>query len=173
MKKTKKYRSALAYTLAYALVFCVSAPTWAESSTRGTKETSASAKPKKHPIDRSGEARKGKASYYGKKFHGRKMADGTPMDPNANIAASKTLPLGTKAKVTNLENGKSEVVEIRDRGPYVDGRIIDVTPKVAEKLDMKQDGVATVEVRPIELPGSGAASKQASAADETMQSSGR
>jgi rare lipoprotein A len=81
------------------------------------------------------------------------MADGTPMNPQSNVAASRTLPLGTKAEVTNLENGKSEVVEIRDRGPYVKGRIIDVSPKVADKLDIKEQGVAPVEVAPIEIPG--------------------
>ncbi|MDB5759201.1 MAG: hypothetical protein JWM30_2490 [Burkholderia sp.] len=80
------------------------------------------------------------------------MADGSRMNPNANVAASKTLPLGTTAWVTNLENSKSEVVEIRDRGPYVRDRIVDVTPKVAEKLDMKEDGVAPVVVQPIAVP---------------------
>ena len=107
---------------------------------------------KKPALDHSGKARRGKASYYGGKFKGKKMADGTPMNPNANAAASKTLPLGTTARVTNLESGKSAVVSIRDRGPYVPGRIVDVTPKVAEKLDMKEDGVAPVEVRPIAVP---------------------
>ncbi|MGE5650634.1 septal ring lytic transglycosylase RlpA family protein [Noviherbaspirillum sp. UKPF54] len=102
--------------------------------------------------DRSGKTRKGKASYYSHKLAGKKMADGTPMNPDANIAASKTLPLGTKAKVTNLENGKSAHVEIRDRGPYVDGRIVDVSPKVARQLDMDEQGVAPVEVKPTELP---------------------
>ena len=80
------------------------------------------------------------------------MADGTPMNPESNHAASKTLPLGTKAKVTNLKNGKSAVVEIRDRGPYVEGRSIDVTPKTARELGMVKDGVAPVEVTPIEVP---------------------
>ena len=103
-------------------------------------------------IDRSGEARRGKASYYAKKFAGRKMADGTRMNPEANIAASRTLPLGTKARVTNLDNGKSAVVEIRDRGPYIDGRIIDVSPKVARKLDFHDEGIAPVVVTPLELP---------------------
>lgn len=103
-------------------------------------------------LDRSGEPKHGKASYYGKEFFGKTMADGTPMDPESNIAASRTLPLGTKAKVTNLENGKSAVVEIRDRGPYVDGRIIDVTPKTARKLDMVEEGIVPVEVVPIEIP---------------------
>ena len=148
MNKSNKSPNAL--ILALACAFC--APSWAESST--TKDGKPSAG-KSTSLDRSGKAQKGKASYYGKEFHGRKMADGTPMDPESNIAASRTLPLGTKAKVTNLENGKSEVVEIRDRGPYVDGRIVDVTPKVAEKLDMKEDGVVTVEVKPIEIPKQG------------------
>ena len=106
----------------------------------------------KKPLDRSGKPAKGKASYYGKEFFGRTMADGTPMDPDSNIAASRTLPLGTKAKVTNLDNGKSAVVEIRDRGPYVDGRIVDLTPKTAEELDMLTEGVVPVEVTPIEVP---------------------
>lgn len=106
----------------------------------------------KHVLDRSGEPAKGKASYYGKEFFGRKMADGTPMDPESNIAASRTLPIGTKAKVTNLDNGKSAVVEIRDRGPYIEGRIVDLTPKTAAKLDMTERGVVPVEVTPIEVP---------------------
>ena len=122
-------------------------PTAAEVAPPASKSAA-----QKKPLDRSGKVRHGKASYYGKQFHGRKMADGPRMNPHANIAASRTLPLGTKARVTNLENGKSEVVEIRDRGPYVDGRIVDVSPKVADKLEMKQQGVAPVEVKPIEVP---------------------
>jgi rare lipoprotein A len=96
----------------------------------------------------------GKASYYADRFAGRKMANGERMDPQSNIAASKTLPLGTKARVTNLENGKSEMVEIKDRGPYVDGRIIDLTPRTADKLDMREDGVVAVEVTPVEMAAS-------------------
>lgn len=95
---------------------------------------------------------RGEASYYGKEFYGRTMADGTRMDPDSNIAASKSLPLGTIAEVTNLENGKSEIVEIRDRGPYIEGRIVDVTPKTAENLGFKEDGVAPVLVEPIDIP---------------------
>ncbi|MFS0757122.1 septal ring lytic transglycosylase RlpA family protein [Noviherbaspirillum sp. 1P10PC] len=110
------------------------------------------AKSGKAGLDLSGKARRGKASYYARKFHGRKMADGTRMNPNANVAASKTLPLGTKAEIVNLESGKKAVVEIRDRGPYVKDRIVDVTPSVADKLDMKEDGVAPVVVKPIEVP---------------------
>jgi rare lipoprotein A len=67
--------------------------------------------------DLSGCKRTGIASFYADKFTGREMADGTRMDPNANNAASKTLPLGTTAKVTNLEIGQSAEVTIQDRGP--------------------------------------------------------
>ncbi|MFM0738692.1 septal ring lytic transglycosylase RlpA family protein [Paraburkholderia xenovorans] len=104
------------------------------------------------PLDRSGKTRKGTASYYGKKFYKKKMADGTPMNPQSNVAASKTLPIGTKAKVTNLETGASDVVEIRDRGPYVKNRIVDVSPKTADKLGLKENGTAPVEVKPVEVP---------------------
>lgn len=103
-------------------------------------------------LDRTGKPRKGKASYYGREFYGKKMANGKAMNPRSNVAASKTLPLGTKAKVTNLNTGKSAVVDIEDRGPYVDGRIVDLSPKVAEELEIKKKGVAPVEVDPIFVP---------------------
>lgn len=107
------------------------------------------AKPK---LDRSGKARKGKASYYGKKFYRKKTASGKPLNPNKAMAASKTLPLGTVAKVTNLKTGESDVVTIEDRGPYVKGRIVDVSPKAAAKIGLKKDGVAPVEVKPLVVP---------------------
>ena len=142
--------------LAALVLFCM--PALAASTEQEDKPKSSGVKKQKvkqYAQDRSGKVRKGKASFYGgKRFAGKKMADGTPMNPNANIAASKTLPLGTKAKVTNLENNKSQVVEIRDRGPYVEGRIVDVSPKVAKDLDMKKDGVAPVAVQPLEVPKS-------------------
>ncbi len=130
----------------------------------------ASPSAKKPALDRSGQPREGKASYYSEYFYGRTMADGTPMDPDADIAASRTLPLGSVVEVTNLENGKSQVVEIRDRGPYIDGRIIDLSPKVAKQLDMLEDGVVQVVVTPLEVPqadgtvatGSGAAQEASS-----------
>jgi rare lipoprotein A len=74
------------------------------------------------------------------------------MNPNSNVAASKNLPLGSVAKVTNLENGKTATVKIEDRGPYVNGRVVDLAPKVADQLDLKGKGVAPVEVKPITLP---------------------
>ena len=103
--------------------------------------------------DLSGCKRAGIASFYADMFTGRKMADGTRMDPNADNAASRTLPLGTTAKVTNLETGQSAEVTIQDRGPYVKGRIIDLSPATARKIGLdRQDGVAKVVVTPIEVP---------------------
>jgi rare lipoprotein A len=104
-------------------------------------------------LDRSGRKRFGKASFYAGNFVGRKMADGTVMNPRADNAASKTLPLGTVAKVTNLQTGKSAVVTIRDRGPYVDGRIVDLTPATAQKIGLAlRQGVTRVVVAPIQIP---------------------
>ena len=149
--KKNQWTARIAHIASLAVLSAtLAAPAHAASA----QETTTTAKPAAKKADRSGKPRKGKASYYGGKFAGKKMADGTPMNPNANIAASKTLPLGTVAEVKNLENGKSDVVEIRDRGPYVEGRIIDVSPKVAKELDMKKDGVANVEVKPLEVPQS-------------------
>jgi rare lipoprotein A len=107
-----------------------------------------------HPmLDRSGHTRRGKASFYAHKFAGRKMADGTIMEPQGDNAASKTLPLGTTARVTNLENGRSAVVTIRDRGPYIQGRIVDLSPSTAKAIGIeKKNGVAKVEVAPIVVP---------------------
>jgi len=75
------------------------------------------------------------------------------MNPRDDNAASKTLPLGTKALVTNLETGQSAVVTIQDRGPYVDGRIVDLSPLTAEKIGLsREQGLAPVEVAPIAVP---------------------
>lgn len=97
---------------------------------------------------------KGEASFYSQKFHGRTTASGEPMNQNKPTAASRTLPLGAKATVTNEENGKSVDVIVNDRGPYVDGRVIDLSRSAARKLDMIEDGTApvTVEVKPSEQP---------------------
>jgi rare lipoprotein A len=102
--------------------------------------------------DTSGQPRQGEASYYHPSLHGREMANGERFDQNSNSAASRTLPLGTTARVTNLENGRSTVVEIEDRGPYARGRVLDVSPRTAEQLEMKDDGTARVEIAPIEVP---------------------
>jgi rare lipoprotein A len=99
-----------------------------------------------------GAVQKGKAAYYGDKFHGRKTASGEKYDKRAMTAAHKTLPFGTVVKVTNLKNGKTVEVRINDRGPYGKGRVIDLSRAAAQKLDMIRAGVVPVEVRVISSP---------------------
>jgi rare lipoprotein A len=95
-------------------------------------------------------AQVGKASIYSNKFAGRKMANGERMDPADNNAAHKTLPLGSRARVTNLDTGKSAIVTIEDRGPHVPGRIVDLSPATAEEIGLtRQHGLAPVQVQPI------------------------
>ncbi|QIL19252.1 septal ring lytic transglycosylase RlpA family protein [Thermomonas sp. HDW16] len=89
----------------------------------------------------------GGASYYGKKFHGRRTSSGEVYDMYAFTAAHKTLPLPSYARVTNLDNGKSVVVKINDRGPFHSSRIIDLSYAAAVKLGYREKGTARVEVR--------------------------
>ncbi|MDB5359053.1 MAG: septal ring lytic transglycosylase RlpA family protein [Rhodospirillales bacterium] len=102
-----------------------------------------------HATTHHSRTQKGKISYYHPRLAGKKMANGEAFRPDSNAAASKTLPLGTKAKVTNLQNGKSETVEVKDRGPVVPGRVMDVSPATADKLDMKKEGAVPAEITPI------------------------
>ena len=88
----------------------------------------------------------GEASYYGRKFHGRSTASGERFNMRDMTAAHRTLPFGTKVRVTNLSNSKSVVVRINDRGPWDGHRIIDVSQAAAEKLGMIQAGTARVRV---------------------------
>ncbi|WP_043343953.1 septal ring lytic transglycosylase RlpA family protein [Belnapia moabensis] len=98
-----------------------------------------------------GEQQLGDASYYGSEFNGRRMANGRRFDPRSTSVAHKTLPFGTKVLVTNLGNGRSATATVEDRGPFVRGRIIDLSPRLAEHLGMIVQGVAPVEVTPVEL----------------------
>ena len=108
---------------------------------------------RKRHLDRSGHKQVGKASFYKDTYAGKTMADGTPMRLYGNNAASLTLPLGTTARVKNLDTGKSAIVTIRDRGPYVRGRIVDLSPGTARSIGLsKKKGVADVEVTPIAFP---------------------
>jgi rare lipoprotein A len=88
----------------------------------------------------------GEASSYGQEFHGKTTASGEKFDKNKLTAAHPTLPLGTTAKVTNLENGRSVEVRINDRGPHVKGRDIDVSLGAAKKLAITESGVAPVKI---------------------------
>ena len=94
----------------------------------------------------------GDASWYGPGFGGKTTASGEVFDETKMTAAHKTLPLGTKAKVTNLKDGKSVQVEINDRGPYAEGRIIDLSQAAAKALGIIDRGVVKVRVESLENP---------------------
>lgn len=100
--------------------------------------------------DGKGYKERGLASWYGRKFHGRRTSSGEPYDMYAMTAAHRTLPLPTYAKVTNLDNGRSIIVRINDRGPFHSNRIIDLSYTGAMKLDMFRKGTARVEVEALD-----------------------
>ena len=81
------------------------------------------------------------------------MANGRAFDQNGHAAASKSLPLGTVAKVTNLQNGRTALVTVEDHGPYVNGRVVDVTNSTARQLGVsKRQGIVPVVVAPVAVP---------------------
>jgi rare lipoprotein A len=88
----------------------------------------------------------GTASWYGPWHHGRRTANGERFDQNAMTAAHPTLPLGTRVRVTNLRNGRTVTVRINDRGPYVRGRVIDLSKAAAAALGFKEQGLTPVEI---------------------------
>ncbi len=96
-------------------------------------------------------AEDGVASWYGGKFHGRMTSSGERFNTYTLTAAHRTLPFGTIVKVTNLDNGKSVLVKINDRGPFVEGRIIDLSRAAAQKLGMIDTGVAKVSLQIVDF----------------------
>ncbi len=100
----------------------------------------------------------GKASIYSSRFQGRHMSDGQRFNVHSSDAASKVLPLGTEARVTDLKTRKSADVIIKDRGPVPRGRVIDLTPRTAGEIGLtRKQGIAPVAVVPISVPASGKA----------------
>jgi rare lipoprotein A len=113
----------------------------------------------------------GLASFYGNKFHGRRTSNLEVYDMYAFTAAHKTLPLPSFARVTNLENGRSVIVRVNDRGPFHEGRVVDLSWAAAVKLDMHRAGTARVEVRALApAAGSYAALQAAPAAARPARS---
>lgn len=160
-------RLAISFGLSVAVAGCGSTPTSVDSS---ALDPAAEVIPKVEPKARYGNMNsyvvlgkryytksssrnhieRGQASWYGKKFHGRKTSSGERYDMHRMTAAHKSLPLPTYALVTNLENGRSAVVKVNDRGPFVGNRVIDLSYAAAKRLDMVHAGTAHVEVRSID-----------------------
>lgn len=99
----------------------------------------------------NGQVLQGQSSYYGKKFHGRKTANGEIFDMHKLSAAHRFLPFGTVVEVTNMSNNRSVRLHINDRGPFVKNRILDLSYAAARKLGMIGSGVADVKIRIIQL----------------------
>ena len=134
MNSTRKFKS-----VALAIAGVLLLPSCAASGNVKGKTSSP------EPVVKS--VQHGKASWYSiRTNYGTKTASGQRLSNDAATAAHKTLPMGTKVRVTNQVNGKSEVVTINDRGPYIRGRIIDLTIGSAERLGFRQRGVVPVKV---------------------------
>lgn len=100
-----------------------------------------------------GQGQVGGASWYGEAFHGRRTANGEVYDMSSVSAAHPTMPLPSYARVTNLNNGRSMIVRVNDRGPYHPGRVVDVSKRVAEALDFRRHGTAQVRVEYVSKAG--------------------
>ena len=97
-----------------------------------------------------GSTQTGMASYYGEEFAGEPTASGETFDPSAMTAAHRTLPFGTQVRVTRLSTGEAITVRVNDRGPWIEGRIIDLARAAAEELNMIEEGVVEVEIEVVE-----------------------
>lgn len=155
-----KTRQMLAGCLvAFVLYGCAASPRFAAKgggarsqppASDGKKETStpesgSAATPRvKAPEGKALLTLEGVASYYAHEFHGRLTSNGETFDMHSLTAAHRTLPFGTKLRVTNLENNRTVTVRINDRGPFKEGRIIDLAMGAAEELDMIRNGTARV-----------------------------
>lgn len=98
-----------------------------------------------------GDSFRGKASWYGPGFNGKRTASGERFNQNEMTAAHRSLPFGTIVRVINLQNGRSVDVRINDRGPFIRGRVIDLSRAAARQIDMIQAGVVPVEVQILRL----------------------
>lgn len=99
-----------------------------------------------------GYSQTGIASWYGRPFHGQRTANGEIYDMNAMTAAHKTLPMPSFVRVTNLENGRALILRVNDRGPFVNGRIIDVSRRAAQLLGFSEKGIARIHVQIVDGP---------------------
>src|SRR5579863_3215448 len=116
------------------------------------------------PVEPPAFAQVGFASWYGEAFNRRRTASGEPFDMDDLTAAHRHLPIDTLVQVTNLNNGRSVVLRINDRGPYVRGRIIDVSRAAAKRLDMKRSGVVPVLIETV----GGAGTRSVSVSDSKV-----
>jgi len=125
-------------------ISCTVSPRYGVSNQVNNKKNTKNSRVKSNGVLR------GVSSWYGPNFHGKLTANGEVYDMYGVTAAHKTLTLNTVVRVTNLDNGKSLILRINDRGPYVDGRILDCSFGAAKKLGFHEQGTANVEIKIIE-----------------------
>lgn len=124
-----------------------------------------------HPTTASvGDTQKGIASWYGPKFHGKKTSNGEIYNMHAVTAAHKTLPMNTIVRVDNLDNGKSVIVRVNDRGPFVGNRIIDLSFAAAGAIDMQKKGLANVNLTILGFHGKVATTQEEKSEKATVSS---
>ena len=131
------------------LFSCVASPRYSSSTHTNTSKKHNSTPLKKSTV-KQGEVIRGVSSWYGPNFHGKLTANGEVYDQYGVTAAHKTLPLGTVARVTNIDNEKSVILRITDRGPFIAGRMLDCSMGAAKKLGFHEQGTAKVKVEIIE-----------------------
>ena len=148
----------LGLTICLLLTSCSVSPRYSSSYSKSNKKATKNYGVKKTSKNNSkkndfkaGDIISGISSWYGPNFHGKLTANGEVYDQYGVTAAHKTMPLGTVVKVTNVDNGKSVILRINDRGPYVGNRILDCSYGAATKLGFKDLGTANVEIKIIEL----------------------
>ncbi len=150
--------------VALALVSCASTPSRGPASSRGYCVAGHGCY---HVLASATDYRaRGTASWYGRGDAGRPTASGAPFDPQAMRIAHKTLPFGTWVRIRNLSNGRDAVAMVDDRGPFVDGRILDTTPAVARRLGFYERGTARVRMSAVPVSDLSAAQRQAARDDE-------
>ena len=144
---------ALYWMAAFLLVGCTSPPRFAERGEQHSGERKQTA-PTEQPIQQNtGKillTLEGVASYYGHDFQGKQTSNGDVFDMNARTAAHRTFPFGTKVRVTNLENNKIVIVRVNDRGPFKEGRIMDLSMGAAKEIDLIRAGTAHVRLEVLE-----------------------
>lgn len=154
LSKCNLFSLFITLVLAFYLSSCSSSPRFTKERTAEPKVSVGGTVAKKSPSGKAAIA-EGIASYYAHDFHGKKTANGEVYDMHAMTAAHRSFPFGTKVRVTNLENNKSIIVRVNDRGPFKLERIMDLSLGAAEALDMTKTGTAKVRLEVVEWGGDG------------------
>jgi rare lipoprotein A len=143
----------LCCTATFLLISCASTPRFAERGEKGSGERRSTVQTERPIQQNSGKillTLEGIASYYANDFHGKQTSDGEIFDMNALTAAHRTFPFGTKVRVTNLENNKTVIVRVNDRGPFKEGRMMDLSMGAAKEIDLIRTGTARVRLEVLE-----------------------